>query len=88
VTAPAEVRAMNHVSRRGLLLASGTYVAFELLEGTLTVGDVIDGDLAYGPCVWKDVTTGEVVRAYVQQLMAPVEVALRFYEQPPPARQS
>jgi hypothetical protein len=80
---PAEVRAMNQVNGRGLLLAEGTFIAFDLVEGRLHVGDLIDGDLVYGPCTWRDLTTGEVVRVYVQQLMTTVEAASRFHERPP-----
>jgi hypothetical protein len=80
VKALPEVRALNQVNGRGLLMAGGTYVAFDLVEGTLNVGDLIDGDLVYGPCTWRNVTTGQVVRAYVQQLTSTVEAANRFNE--------
>jgi hypothetical protein len=80
----AEVRAMNHVNGRGLLMANGTYIAFDLIEGTLHVGDVIEGDLVYGPCSWRNVSSGDVVRVYVQQLTTTVEAASRFHERSPP----
>jgi hypothetical protein len=86
VTALPEVRAMNHVNGRGLLMAEGTYIAFDLVEGMLNVGDLVDGDLLYGPCTWRDLTTGEIVRVYVQQLMATVEAASRFHERSPDSR--
>jgi hypothetical protein len=71
---------MNHVTRRGLLMSEGTYIAFDLVDGPLKVGDQIEGDLVYGPCTWRNVTTGEVVRVYVQHLTSTVEAANRFNE--------
>lgn len=82
MSSPPEVRAMNHVSGRGLLMAEGTYIAFDLVKGTLNVGDLVDGDLVYGPCIWRDLTTGEIVHVYVQHLTTTVEAASRFNERP------
>ena len=66
-----QVRSMNHVSGRGVVLAAEGYVAFELLEGGIVDGDLVDGDfLSHGPCTWTNVTTGKAVRVYVRQLMA------------------
>jgi len=77
-----EVRVMNLVTRRGLLMSEGTYIAFDLVEGVLNLGDQVDGDLVYGPCTWRNVTTGQVVRVYVQHLTSTVEAANRFNERP------
>jgi hypothetical protein len=78
-----EVRAMNQVKGRGLLMAEGTYVAFDMVEGTLNVGDRVEGDLTYGPCTWRNVTTGQVVRVYVQHLASTVEAANQFNNERP-----
>jgi hypothetical protein len=79
---------MNHASRRGLVLAPEGYVAFEVIEGELTIGDVVDGDfMSHGFCDWTNVTTGgAAVRVYVQRLMATVETARTFTEGPPGSR--
>ena len=81
-----QVRGMNHVSGRGLVLAAEGYVAFEILEGSIADGDLVDGDfMSHGPCVWSNLTTGQVVRVYVRQLMATVDAASRFIGEHPPA---
>jgi len=82
MTTLPEVRAMNQVNGRGLLMSEGTYIAFDLVEGALNLGDRVDGDLVYGPCTWRNVTTGDVVRVYVQHLTSTVEAANRFNERP------
>jgi hypothetical protein len=65
-----QVRSMNHVSGRGLVLAAEGYVAFELLEGGIVDGDFVDGNFtSHGPCTWTNVTSGKPVRVYVHQLM-------------------
>lgn len=75
---------MNQVTGRGLVMADGAYVAFELIDGTLAVGDVVDGEFnSYGPVAWTNLTTGETAQVYVQQLHGTVEAANRFYDQPP-----
>ena len=80
MTTLGEVRAVNLVNGRGLLMAGGTFVAFDVVEGKLAIGDLIEGDLVYGPCTWRNVTSGEVVRVYVQHLTSTVEAASRFHE--------
>ena len=82
MTVLPEVRAMNQVSGRGLVMADGAYVAFDLVSGTLNAGDQIEGDLVYGPCIWHNLTTGGMVRVYVQHLTGTVEAANRFNERP------
>lgn len=78
---------MNQASGRGLVLAPEGYVAFEVLEGELTIGDVVDGDfMSHGRCIWSNVSTGETVRVYVQRLMATPETARTFTEGPPGSR--
>jgi hypothetical protein len=75
---------MNQASGRGLVLAPEGYVAFEVIEGELTIGDAVDGDLmSHGFCDWINVTTGKAVRVYVQRIMASVETARTFTEARP-----
>ena len=77
------VRAMNHISGRGVVLAAEGYVAFELLEGGIVDGDEVDGDFtSHGACVWRNLTTGKDVKVYVHKLM--VEPSYRYAPSPAP----
>ena len=75
-----QVRAINAVSRRGLVRAGGGYVVFELVEGALADGDFLNGDFeSHGPCSWNNLSSGGVVRVYVQRVSATFENAQRYY---------
>lgn len=75
-----QVRAINAVSRRGLVRAGGGYVVFELVEGDLADGDFLNGDFdSHGPCSWNNLSSGGVVRVYVQRVTATFEAAQRLY---------
>jgi len=78
---------MNQASGRGLVLAPEGYVAFEVLDGGLTIGDVVDGDfMSHGRCIWTNLTTGDAVRVYVQRLILTLETARTFTERPAEVR--
>jgi hypothetical protein len=71
---------MNAVSRRGLVRAGSGYVVFELVEGSMADGDFLNGDFdSHGPCSWTNVSSGGVVRVYVQRVATTFEAAQRYY---------
>lgn len=75
-----QVRAMNAISRRGLVRVDNGYVVFELVEGALADGDFLNGAFdSHGPCSWNNLSSGGVVRVYVQRVTATFEAAQRLF---------
>lgn len=81
--ARAQVKAVNHISGRVLILTPRGYTVADILEGELSAGDAVEGMVdSYGNCLLRNLTSEQPARVYVEVVQAPSEIAQRLLDAP------
>jgi len=79
----ADVKAVNKVAGRALLLTPRGYAVAEILDGDLDAGDAVEGSAdTYGNGLLRNLTTEREVRVYVEVVQATSEIAQRLLNAP------
>lgn len=82
--ARAEVKAVNRISGRALILTPRGYSVADILEGELSPGDAVQGTVdSYGNCLLRNLTTEHLARVYIEVVQATSEIAQRLLNASP-----